>query len=821
MRLKSRAAAGSKVLQLDFYDGRLKIGDVLQVSRGRPNEESCTVAGFGSVFGSVVLREPLLYDHAPGEEVLFTFTPKLAGPFRRAINQISPQGGPLRGGTALTVTGRNGDATFVDLGDAKCRFGVVEVPAIANGSTLYCDTPVCESPRCVDDARPAGYGDERTSVSFEVTMDGVLFTRSSRRFTYYDMGRTVVSAVHPWGGPVSGGNPLTVSGEGFGDYSGKVAGSKWHGLRCNLAGSFTNASRALGGFEALCETPPANTAIPWPLEPLPLKLTLNGQTSGDSLTTSSVGFSYYNDTAFNVARLHPLGGPTAGGTKLSINLAAEDLHTDLGGLICRFEVPALPPRRGEQTVRGGRLRLARRIEVAAEIEPCENATIDVAEHWRASCSGDRVLTCLTPPLGAGEVVATLDVVVEVSINGQNFTTTASTFTYYDPLAWRVTSVLPRGGPTGGGTMVRLAAPGALALGDPRCRFGDLMATVEATVYGPTDIWCGAPPLWRRDHKYDRSANSSSEALELSLSLNGQDYLAARAPVPTYTYYALDFALGLSVREISPDGGPHHGGTLVTVSGTGFVDHAAILCLFGGADAPVRATWADDTHVLCVSPNVSIADLDATHVHRERRANHRATLLGHAAVRSLEVTVNGYVADATRAEAVDFVYYEHAELRVSFVYPHGGPTRGGTPVTVWGRGFGELDGGAGLHCSFGDDVPMVAAHALLTPGFEDAQTLVCLSAASDEERSVVVRVTNNGDRDVATTDPVGFTYFDSRHAADVGYSTPDYHVFLPPPPSLPPSPPPSPPPPSPPPIPPPPSPPPPSPPPPSPPPSPPP
>ena len=50
-------------------------------------------------------------------------------PFKRSVHQISPLGGPSRGGTALTVTGRSA-ASFVDLGDAKCRFGTVEVPAL-------------------------------------------------------------------------------------------------------------------------------------------------------------------------------------------------------------------------------------------------------------------------------------------------------------------------------------------------------------------------------------------------------------------------------------------------------------------------------------------------------------------------------------------------------------------------------------------------------------------------------------------------------------------------------------------------------------------
>ena len=56
--------------------------------------------------------------------------------------------------------------------------------------------------------------------------------------------------------------------------------------------------------------------------------------------------------------------------------------------------------------------------------------------------------------------------------------------------------------------------------------------------------------------------------------------------------------------------------------------------------------------------------------------------------------------------------------------------------------------------------------LLTPGYEDSQTLICLSppaaaTGADAARfeSVLVRITNNGDLSALTTDAVGFTYFE--------------------------------------------------------------
>ena len=333
-------------------------------------------------------------------------------PFKRSVHQISPLGGPFRGGTALTVTGRSA-ASFVDLGDAKCRFGTLEVPALvteipeiagnfppppppatptittptfakvgeaytparwrlpptaaANRSgTLHCTSPAAchlTSPGCVDDDPPPGYGAHRTSVAFEVSMDGVLFSRSGRRFTYYDMGEVQLSSVAPRGGPASGGTLLTVHGSGLGDYSSRASGEAWQGLRCLLGATAfapgTSADDHPAGAAARCHAPPdlgaRFGAVALPTEQLniagtgehnvsaltvrALEMTLNGQTHGDELTTSEVSFAYYDDAGFAVSRLHPWGGPAAGGTTLAIHLAAASLHVDLGGVLCRFEAP--------------------------------------------------------------------------------------------------------------------------------------------------------------------------------------------------------------------------------------------------------------------------------------------------------------------------------------------------------------------------------------------------------------------------------------------------------------------------------------------------
>ena len=89
------------------------------------------------------------------------------------VLQLFPLGGPMTGGTTVTVSG----VGFSDLGDIRCRFGVDTVrAALSNSSTelIECTAPPCRSPTCL------GLGMEgarRTAVPLEVTVDGVSYTR--------------------------------------------------------------------------------------------------------------------------------------------------------------------------------------------------------------------------------------------------------------------------------------------------------------------------------------------------------------------------------------------------------------------------------------------------------------------------------------------------------------------------------------------------------------------------------------------------------------------------------------------------------------------
>ena len=286
------------------------------------------------------------------------------------VRQIFPLGGPFNGNTAVTVSGNN----FRDVGDVKCRFGVDEaqarlvtvterraktnprgsyfpdLPIEVNVTTLECSSPGCRSPSCLPSAAAVDH-----AVPLEVSMNGITFTGSGLQFNYYEHAAIHVSLLTPRGGPRHGGTQLLVHGVGFRDLTSGVNGVVMQGIKCKFGqNDMVNATKGVAenprdAFSARCLSPSDALFVGTPglqgrlnqsLRDLPLELTFNGYDTEGTLTASGVPFTYYEESAFNVSRIHPLGGPDSGGTQVSVYLVDGALLTDLGGggrgLYCRF-----------------------------------------------------------------------------------------------------------------------------------------------------------------------------------------------------------------------------------------------------------------------------------------------------------------------------------------------------------------------------------------------------------------------------------------------------------------------------------------------------
>lgn len=260
----------------------------------------------------------------------------------------------------------------------------------------------------------------------------------------------------------------------------------------------------------------------------------------------------------------------------------------------------------------------------------------------------------------------------------------------------VTSVAPFGGPEGGGTVVRVAGqffvPGAMGAavggGDPpfRCRFGALPPT-RALSLAAGLVLCSAPAA-------DLVAEPAAfEGVPVAVSMDGGASWSTGTAPRNFTYHG-----AVEVRGVAPGAGPAGGGTVVTVTGTGFRPWPRLACRFGAATAP--ASYLSPTALRCVAPP-------------------HALQRGGAPVGvGVGVALNGL--DFTGA-APPFTYFAPPTLR-ALAPPSGPRDAPALNITITGESFfGALSPGhpAALACRF-DDARAPAA------GFINASAVWCVA-----------------------------------------------------------------------------------------------
>ena len=89
-----------------------------------------------------------------------------------SILSILPRSGPVSGGTKVMLYGSN----FVQTGQLVCKFGdVVSAGGYVSNTTMYCFAPSVSSAK---------------TVTLEVSSNGVEFSKSRMRFTFYNSRTT-------------------------------------------------------------------------------------------------------------------------------------------------------------------------------------------------------------------------------------------------------------------------------------------------------------------------------------------------------------------------------------------------------------------------------------------------------------------------------------------------------------------------------------------------------------------------------------------------------------------------------------------------------
>jgi hypothetical protein len=185
---------------------------------------------------------------------------------------------------------------------------------------------------------------------------------------------------------------------------------------------------------------------------------------------------------------------------------------------------------------------------------------------------------------SGAYHESMNVPLEISSNGQQFSTSKVSFEYTLPSV--VSSFFPERGPLSGGSMVTLLGFGLGGGADYRCRFGSMVT------HASYDMDAGVMRCIST-HQEDEGA------YELEVSLNAQDYIGS--PM-SFTYYDLPV-----VSMISPERGGVSGETLVRVFGSRLEHGMVYTCKFGVEVVDATLDTGDNT-VLCYSPTSAQASL---------------------------------------------------------------------------------------------------------------------------------------------------------------------------------------------------------------------
>ena len=196
---------------------------------------------------------------------------------RPQVQKIFPNGGPLSGGTRVAVTG-------------ACFFNVQSVTfGGSNGSSIS-----VTSPSQLTVMSPPGVIGGLTDVTVTTSSGGTSATSPADLFAY----GPVITSVTPVGGPMQGGTPVVVQGQGFapvGPNDFNFGANSAVNVHCTGAGVCSMAS------------PPSSPGT------VDVTINVNGATS---LSSPNARFTYSGPA---IERIDPSFGPNTGGTYIHLH----------------------------------------------------------------------------------------------------------------------------------------------------------------------------------------------------------------------------------------------------------------------------------------------------------------------------------------------------------------------------------------------------------------------------------------------------------------------------------------------------------------------
>ena len=739
--------------------------------------------------------------------LMFTYTaiPKL--------HRLTPKVGPAIGGTSIYLTG----STFDPKTDYFCKFGsgilstVVEAH-FSSPSLIRCVTPP---------TNVAG------PVELFLSVNNIDFMSTGMTFFY---GQSLdLGFLTPVRGPVRGGTEIMVTGTQF------PAGED---LFCNFIderdNSTTTVAKAtwVSRSTLLCLTPVVTE---------PHTVSVHVMNLNTEFTDSSLRFNYHLGS--EVSSIFPSQGSTLGGS--AVIITGENFLNE-GNCWCKFGntstsiVPAVFISSSSiecvtpAQIKSGSVcvevsnnnvdfshncipfqftKAARIIEMYPKHGPKSgNTHITIkGKHFRAghmqcrfgaiktkaieSASNDTIV-CVSPSSSLQNYVT-----LEVSNNdGIDFSQNGLQFMFVETPV--INYVYPQRGPETGSTTLMIGGLNFYNSVDMTCLFFDDDGIEKGNVVKSPATWVSSSSLTCVSPPYRPST------VRVAISSNGQQHTDSNIP---YEYHSR-----IGITQLLPTRGSLHGGTVVMLSGSGFINSTRLSCRFGSTI--VLATFLNNTAIVCASPAASIEkhvnvhasnngvdfssvgkqfmfaleaivkglsprigpseggtkilvsgsnfqDIDALKCHFTSDKHTQSTVASFISQNAVmcyspkysnsgpvEVFVSKDSVVKTAHHSVTFMYYENNI--VTSLSPSRGSETGNTPVVILGTNFLASDT---LMCKFGDNVPTVAS-------WISSVAIRCSSPSNSPGSVVAVEVSNNGID--FTTNHVMYTYVETLSVSSI-------------------------------------------------------
>jgi hypothetical protein len=349
------------------------------------------------------------------------------------------------------------------------------------------------------------------------------------------------------------------------------------------------------------------------------------------------------------------------------------------------------------------------------------------------------LRCVAPPMPAGEYGVSFSIPT-----GVTYPREASTLVFTTYEQRNFSSIEPLFGAAVGGTSVFFVNPvnATFPADTISCSFGAAVVVGSITSSSKGVRGLCISPL-------------GSGVVPLAVSFNYVDFL----PVGNFSYFAVSIS--------SPVSGPVTGGTVVTVTGSGFLNTATLTCRFGQATVP--GVYRTSNRVECVSPFFGATVTGAAIIHRFLNVTRPQIKVSGGVVipgtngtmktpvvmapssavytASFEVGVSLDGSEYSLGPSLTFFLYDR--VKITALSPPRSVVSGGEIISLWGTGF--FSEAESLTCRFVEDGSVADPVAT----FVNDTLITCVSSPHADDPNVRVYALLNGQQVDAAIPTFGY------------------------------------------------------------------